>query len=212
MSRELSAVPLSRCLLVWSAASAACAALAHGLSPDLRRAASLAAGDRTGVPFDAALVSLAAVVLVACLGWSWVATTVTVAGALHGRSWQVPGCPDAVRRAVLAACGVAVLATAAPVAADQPAGSPPQAAEAHLLDGLPYPDRAIGGAPAPTVTVQPGDTLWALAAAGLPDDATDAEITRGWQRIWRDNRASVGPDPDLIHPGTTVHLPRPKES
>ncbi len=49
-----------------------------------------------------------------------------------------------------------------------------------------------------TVTVQPGDTLSAIAARlGLP----------GWQRLYDANRAVIGPDPNLIRPGQVLVVP-----
>jgi nucleoid-associated protein YgaU len=50
-------------------------------------------------------------------------------------------------------------------------------------------------------TVAPGDTLSAIAAAlGVPG---------GWQALYAANRRAIGPDPDLIRPGTVLTAPRP---
>jgi LysM repeat protein len=50
-----------------------------------------------------------------------------------------------------------------------------------------------------TWTVQPGDTLSAIAAAlGLPG---------GWQALYAANRPLIGPDPGLIHAGTVLTVP-----
>jgi LysM domain len=57
-------------------------------------------------------------------------------------------------------------------------------------------------------TVRPGDTLWGIAAAHLPPSARSlAAIDRYWRRVYGANRAVVGPDPDLIHPGTRLLVP-----
>ncbi|MDO8617192.1 MAG: LysM domain-containing protein [Dehalococcoidia bacterium] len=49
-----------------------------------------------------------------------------------------------------------------------------------------------------TYTVQPGDTLSGIAAQlGLP----------GWQRLYEANAATIGPDPNLIHPGQVLVVP-----
>lgn len=57
------------------------------------------------------------------------------------------------------------------------------------------------------VVVRRGDTLWDLAAAYLPQEATDAEIAAEWQRWYAANRAVIGADPDLILPGQVLHIP-----
>ena len=57
------------------------------------------------------------------------------------------------------------------------------------------------------VVVEAGDCLWHLAAADLPRDAGPAEIAARWQAIYRLNRAVIGADPDLIHPGQRLVLP-----
>ncbi|MGI9156421.1 MAG: LysM peptidoglycan-binding domain-containing protein [Marmoricola sp.] len=92
-----------------------------------------------------------------------------------------------------------------------------------VLDGLPLPDRTTGGA-APsaarptsdtsgtTVLVRPGDTLWDIAARHLaPDQVPGPDVTSAVQHAWRalyvENRSQIGPDPDLIQPGTRLWLP-----
>jgi nucleoid-associated protein YgaU len=57
------------------------------------------------------------------------------------------------------------------------------------------------------VTVRPGDSLWAIAADHLPAGADDARIAQAWPSWWAANRAAVGADPDLIHPGLQLHPP-----
>ena len=56
--------------------------------------------------------------------------------------------------------------------------------------------------------VEPGDTLWSIAAAHLrPGTRSASNIHRFWQQVYRANRPVVGPDPDLIHPGTHLRVP-----
>lgn len=57
-----------------------------------------------------------------------------------------------------------------------------------------------------THTVVPGDTLWAIAARALATDDS-RRIARYWPKIHRANRATVGPDPNLIRPGQVLRLP-----
>ena len=86
------------------------------------------------------------------------------------------------------------------------------------LAGLPLPDRTTGAAVAATaptalgrahtVVVHGGDTLWSISARLLGGGATDARVTRTWHRLHRANLARIGPDPDLILPGTRLVVPR----
>jgi len=57
-------------------------------------------------------------------------------------------------------------------------------------------------------TVEPGDTLWDIAAAELaPTERSPVSVDRYWRRIHRANRPVIGADPDLIHPGTRLDVP-----
>src|SRR5258708_28726544 len=49
--------------------------------------------------------------------------------------------------------------------------------------------------------VQPGDTLSGIAAA--------AAVRGGWPALYAANRRALGPDPDVIHPGTVLVVPGP---
>jgi nucleoid-associated protein YgaU len=57
------------------------------------------------------------------------------------------------------------------------------------------------------LVVQPGDSLWAIAARHLGPAASEAQIAQAWPQWWSANRTVVGDDPDLIQPGT--HLAPP---
>jgi hypothetical protein len=86
---------------------------------------------------------------------------------------------------------------------------------------LPLPTRPLGdrttAAPAPAArpgpdvaVVRTGDTLWSiagsrLAATGRP--TTDAAVDAAWRRLYARNRSTVGPSPDLIHPGARLRMP-----
>lgn len=168
--------------------------------PDLLR-------DVEAAPFPDAAVAVTSLVTLAVAAWSLLsAAAILVAGSSR---LVVLITPSVMRRAVLAgATGALVIG---PAHAGQVQG--PQAPH-HVVDGLPLPDRpdAVGSAhrmsaPAPVLRVRPGDTLWAIAARMLPQDATDAEIAHATGR-WHDaNRDVIGDDPDLIFP--TQHLMPP---
>jgi nucleoid-associated protein YgaU len=53
----------------------------------------------------------------------------------------------------------------------------------------------------------PGDSLWALAADRLPAGTSAVVIDKSWRRLYERNRGVVGEDPDLLQPGTVLHLP-----
>jgi LysM repeat protein len=55
-----------------------------------------------------------------------------------------------------------------------------------------------------TWVVQPGDTLSAIAAA--------LDVPGGWQALYAANRSRVGPDPNIIQPGTLLVVPGKEES
>jgi len=171
--------------------------------------------------FEELLVGCCAGLLLLCAAWGWLVTTVVSLEALAGvRLHAVPGVPRFARRALLAACGVAVAGGLA-----LPAGATttdPGPAAATLLSGLPLPDRPSGGvhpgaADDPiraitqrTVVVAPGDTLWSLARADLARTSPPSEraVQAHVRRLHALNRDRLGPDPDLIHPGQRLRMPR----
>lgn len=191
--------PLHRCLTVWLVVTAATGGLASVLLP-----VALAPAAR----FDELLARGCAVVGLLVAAWLWVVATAVTVEARRGRA-RVP-VPAAVRRVVLAACGVAVVAGLASPAGAAPRGDAPRTAVAVVADalaGLPLPDRPHGRAAAPTprVTVRPGDTLWGLAEDHLGSGDR-------WPEIYALNRAVVGADPDVIEPAQRLRLPdRPSD-
>lgn len=50
-----------------------------------------------------------------------------------------------------------------------------------------------------TYTVKPGDTLFSIAHR--------EKVTGGWQQLYRANRNVVGNNPNMVHPGMTLHIP-----
>jgi len=183
-------------------------------------------GDLAGLRFDVALAALAAAALL--LSWLWLAVTSTLVlvDVLAATVRQVPlgtrnrGCPRAIRAALVAGCGVALGATVAVPAYADTGSADRRAPLPAPLTGLRLPDRTTGGpartAVAPdrkdatttsgSVRVRPGDSLWTIAARRLPH-ATDATVGAAWRAIARANADRLGPDPDLIYPGTLLRLP-----
>ena len=221
MTRDLGPVSPTRCLLVWLTATSLGAGAAAALLPDVLAAPG---GDAT---FESLFVATCEAALVAAAGWLWLVTFVVLTDAVRGRSGSRRGVPERLRRLLLVLCGTAVVGGLA---------VPAHADDASVLRGVPLPDRAStalhvahlvhvaatpapvrspapSAAPSPTarprrsVVVSPGDTLWALAAAGLPAGAGDAEVAARVAQVYAANRATIGPDPDLIRPGQELRLP-----
>ncbi|HLZ36352.1 MAG TPA: LysM peptidoglycan-binding domain-containing protein, partial [Mycobacteriales bacterium] len=78
------------------------------------------------------------------------------------------------------------------------------------------PAADAGGAPAAprtpalstrTVVVRRGDTLWSIAARRVGGTPSNAEVARAWPRWYAANRAVIGRDPNLLHPGDRLRPP-----
>ena len=118
-------------------------------------------------------------------------------------SWR----PEAVRSLVALVVGSALAVPLGASAAQRPGPT--------VLDGLPLPDRVPGNASGPayrrppvTLRVRVGDSLWRLAAERLPASRSAADVDRAWRHLYACNRTTVGPDPDLLHPGIRLRVPR----
>ena len=57
------------------------------------------------------------------------------------------------------------------------------------------------------MVVAPGDSLWLIASRRLGPEASDAAISAEWRRWYAANRGVVGADPNVIHPGQSLHAP-----
>jgi hypothetical protein len=175
-------------------------------------------------------VLLPLIALVALLAWSLLAWLLVLTAFLLAR--RLPGiagrgataaahriAPATIRRLVEIALGVSVAAgvlAASPASASGPAIPPaPPAATASLDWPAASTSTSASAAPAPDlapdrpVVVQPGDSLWRIAAAHLPADATDRQVAQAWPAWWSANRDAVGAHPDLIHPGQQLDPPVP---
>jgi hypothetical protein len=166
-------------------------------------------GRGTPVALDQVVVAGCAAALAACWLWLVVCVWLVVARCLRQGAAavrpdrRVRGCPRLVQALVLLALGVGVTAPAH--------AAPPRTGAATPggpgLTGLALPDRV--GWHAEHVRVRPGDSLWRVARTLLPDGAGDAAVDRMWRRIAACNRDRLGPDPDLIFPGTLLRVPGP---
>jgi nucleoid-associated protein YgaU len=95
-------------------------------------------------------------------------------------------------------------AAAEPTAAEVPEAELPESVSSSDLSVSPDQEFLI---------VQPGDTLWSIAQAALPPDATATDIAAEWPRWYAANAPLIGPDPDLLRPGWQLVRPhQAKES
>jgi nucleoid-associated protein YgaU len=179
--------------------------------------------DRLGTDFDTALTRGAVAALALAGLWAVLVVVAVALEAGSGGRVQVAesaGCPRVLRLWLLGVF-VALLASAAPAQASD-SGSPtgPQDlsggstdALASALDGLPLPDRPSAAhrttRTRPPVVVRPGDSLWRIARAGLPREATDADVSRAVESLYAANRHRIGPDPDRLRPGQHLVFPDP---
>ena len=123
--------------------------------------------------------------------------------------------PAVVRRAVNALLGIGVsasLVVATPAASEAATGSPgPAPSPSAIPSSLAWPVASPAEHPPPPtasafVVVHSGDTLWGIAARHVRQPSA-ARVARAWPRWWAANRAVIGPDPDLIHPGERLRSP-----
>lgn len=151
---------------------------------------------------DSALAWALGLLLLSC--WTWL----SLVGGLMALEAAATGtttltarlAPHGLRLLVAVACGAGVVGgVTAPASADPVDHA---TAELHVLDGLALPDRPVAPRERPSpvatsVVVRSGDTLWSLAE----------RLDIDWQQLYRTNRAVIGSDPDLIHPGTRLTVP-----
>jgi resuscitation-promoting factor RpfA len=143
--------------------------------------------------------------------------------------------PVAMRRAARLTLGLTILA--GPVALATPVGAatlvsprvvaatdhPSVVSDALLLPDVSRPgwsespgpparssDSGTGSGRRDVVTVVPGDCLWTIAATHLGRSDSSAEIAAAWPRWYAANRRVIGPDPDLLLPGTVLRAPAPR--
>lgn len=124
--------------LVWVSATVAAGILIGWLRPDLA-----VSGGAPG-SLDVALARGAALVGSACLGWLWLVTGLTVLEAIDAKARARLGCPPALRRLVLLACGVALAGGAVPAQAADQGHRADARRGAEVVAGLVLPERTFG--------------------------------------------------------------------
>ena len=191
-------------------------ALSAGLVALLAPGAAGLLADVGGRSFPDALMAVGSLVTLAIASWCLLVAAAVVLGG-SPRLIAVLA-PSMLRRTLLA--GVAGALVVAPAHAGQIAT--PESPQ-HSVSGLPLPDRpgdvvVVSHTPstgsrvaAQAVEVRRGDTLWAIAARALADDATEAEIAHATHLWHQTNRDVIGDDPDLIVPAQHLTPPIGKD-
>jgi hypothetical protein len=172
-----------------------------------------------GVGPDADIVAGCEWLAFAVAGYLCIAIAATLTAILTSAAPLARLAPPVIRRIVEVAVSTglsALLAGTGVAAAGTHPGGP---ASVGSLDWPGMPDRTQvpGRPPAPTrpdavVVVQPGDSLWTIAARHLemrqPGRAPSrAEIAAAWPAWWQANRAAIGTDPNVIRPGQHLTVP-----
>jgi len=67
--------------------------------------------------------------------------------------------------------------------------------------------RGTDGPPEHAVRVEPGDSLWLIAARRLGPHPSEAQVAAAWPRWYAANQQVIGDDPSLIQPGELLHAP-----
>lgn len=197
-----------RALLLLAALPPAAGAVWLVSRPLLLPAAPASLRDLLGCALSWALVVAAARVGLA-------AATLAAEGVLTGRIRHTGGSRTA-RLVVAGLCGLGALTVTGTAQASSPAdpaydGRHHEWSTTSPVEGLPLPDRVEGLPLAESATatatatevatevvmVRRGDCLWSIARAHGTT----------WQQVYAANRATVGDDPDLIHPGQELVLP-----
>ena len=192
--------------------------------------------DNPSADLATSLTDIATVAALAGWTWLLLAAALTAMAALGGSGRPRLErairrlAPQRTRRALAGLLGLGALAIPAatlPAEATRLESTPEVAsagirwgqfhsrAPGAIVQGLPLPDRPTGLMPArtahsrhpQTVVVAPGDTLWAIAARALGPNASTTAIAKAWPAWYAANRSAIGPDPDLILPGTVLRPP-----
>ena len=100
----------------------------------------------------------------------------------------------------------------APSPASVPAATraPPTAPTSNVVPrprAKPPATRSASDGAHTSVVVVRGDSLWSIAAAHLPQGASDAEIATAWPLWYRTNASVIGADPGRIMPGQVLAPP-----
>ena len=188
----------------WRAAALLLGLTAAGFSS----AASLPTAPSGGP--DSLVVAAAQWLAAAAAAYLWCCAAVAVGWQLVATARDRPGprdpdtpttVPRWLRPGLAFALGATVVTGIAPAAtADDRPGRAPKAIVSLGWPVTIHPADAV-------VIVDPGDSLWSIAADALGAAASPVTVAREWPRWWQTNRAAIGAHPDLIQPGQRLVAP-----
>lgn len=178
---------------------------------------------RAGAPF-AARVAAALLAATACGSAGATAQALTApAAAVSVETMRAPADHRAEHGRTLAPPGLPVPDFAPPVGVpdsterpdparcDLPApgwtSSSPRLQRSASTDQAGLLDRCGAAPSGAELVVHRGDSLWSIVARDLGPDASAAEVAAAWPTWYAANRTLIGPDPDVLLPGTTLHRP-----
>jgi hypothetical protein len=174
---------------------------------------------------DEAASTLATTLLWATAAWLAIGITAATLAALPGTTGRAATTlarlvlPRAALQFVCGAAGVGLVLSPTAALADSghlPAPLPPTSSASQTsssTSALPPPSwpttrrQLATAAGEPAVVVKPGDSLWSIARAHLPQGATDAQVGAAWPSWYRTNRRTIGRDPALLHAGERLTPP-----
>lgn len=177
---------------------------------------------------DSAVLVVAAMVGWLVLAWLVAGIVILAATELPGLAGRVAGhvaavvLPAALRQGLALSLGIGLVTAGSGVAAAEPAsGAPPGPTPGASVDwpqqpplvpdppptGPPVSGPPEIGDPIDGVVVAAGDSLWKIAANRLGPQVGDPAIATAVQDWYTANRAVIGSDPDLIHPGQRLMPP-----
>lgn len=126
---------------------------------------------------------------------------ITPATVTTATSQQAPG---PVRQAPMPPRSVTPSSTAGSTATTT---TPPAPTPVVAQPADPAPPASTPPASADSVIVQPGDSLWTIAAHRLGSTARASQVAVDWPYWYRANRRTIGRDPNLVRAGTKLIVP-----
>lgn len=183
------------------------------------------------VPPEDAVVALVRLAALVTVGYLLVSTALYVLASLTRMPALIRGASaltlPSLRRIVDGVVAAAIVVAPTSLAFGvSPAAAQPAPPPAHAYSPSPagdvgrgYTPTPAGGTtavtPGPTRVVQPGDSLWTIAADHLAssrgvavDGLREADIAQHWRWLVELNASALASgDPDVIYPGESVQLP-----